>query len=70
MPYDVYLFPSAINPKDVILRPSLLAPQIYKHNIFTQKRYIKAFTQIKRNGVVIDYCTPYIKFEDEKAIQT
>jgi len=44
--------------------------QVYKYNISTQKQYIKVFAQIKRNGVVIDYCTPYTKFEREREIQT
>jgi hypothetical protein len=68
---DVYLFLSAVNPKDVILRPiPPVLPQTYEYSIFTQKRYTKTFAQIKRNGVVIAYCTPYTKFEREREIQT
>ena len=67
---DVYLFPSAPNPKDVILRPipPIIAPKEY--NIYSRIRYIDMFGKIIRNGEVVDGFTSYTPFKPERGIQT
>jgi len=68
---DVYLFPSAPNPTDVILRPIPPVPPIpLQFNIPLSKRYYDMFGKIIRNGETIDGFTTYTPFKPERGIQT
>jgi len=68
---DVYLFPSAPNPKDVILRPiPPIVPVPKEYNLQARITYIDMFGIIRRNGQVVDGFTSYTPFKPERGIQT
>jgi len=70
---DVYLFPSAPNPTDVILRPIPPPPPIpvsKEYNLQVRITYIDMFGKIIRNGEIVDGFTSYTPFKPERGIQT
>lgn len=68
---DVYLFPSAPEPKDVLLRPipPFVPPTISKHSFINLIRYIKVHVLINRNGERVGYRTTYTPYRVERPIQ-
>lgn len=69
---DVYLYPSAEEPKDVTLRylgQPITPPIISKRSFTIPIRYIKLHVLINRNGERVGYRTPYTPYRVERPIQ-
>lgn len=64
---DVYLFPSAPEPKDILLKP--IPPVPSEFNTPFRIRYIKMFVLVMRNKEVVHYATPYTPFRVQRPIQ-